>query len=103
MARSWRQGEVSGFAFITAGAVVVGASLGGYLVGLLIDRALGIGPRYAIVGLILGTIIGFWDLYQLATRMLKQQMSTPIAPSESDDNFSDDDEGVRDINHESEE
>lgn len=85
------RGELSGVAFLAAGFVLVGATLGGYYLGHVIDRALGIGPRWAIVGLLLGTIAGFYDLLLLVQRLMRapqptnQESSPPAADDATDD------------------
>src|SRR5262245_7464472 len=73
MARQRQQGELSGLGLLAGGFVLVSLSIGGYVVGSLIDRALGTNPIGAVVGLLIGTIIGFWDLYLIAQRIMRNQ------------------------------
>lgn len=94
MRKPSKKGELTGLALIGVGFVLVGASLGGYLLGALVDRALGTSPRWAIVGLVLGTIAGFYDVYLLVQRVMRAPMpkasDTPPArqdPDEPEDFF----------------
>lgn len=73
MARDRQQGEFSGLALITGGFVLVAMSIGGYAIGALIDRRLGTAPNGAIIGLLIGTVFGFWDLYRIASRVMNRQ------------------------------
>lgn len=82
MARDWRQGELNGLALLAAGVILVSMSAGGYVLGAIIDRLAHTSPYGALVGLLIGTIAGFWDLYRIAARVMNQQ---PAPPSSSTD------------------
>jgi F0F1-type ATP synthase assembly protein I len=45
------------------GGLLVGAVVGGMVVGLLIDQAAGTTPLFALVGLALGTVGGVWGCW----------------------------------------
>lgn len=108
MAKKSKPGELTGLAMITAGFVLVGMTAGGTIIGYLIGRALGAVWLGAVIGLILGTAIGFFDLYQMAMRIFSRQALPTEAEQErarenwekSDKKYSSDEEGTRDINHE---
>jgi F0F1-type ATP synthase assembly protein I len=73
MANGWRSGELSGLALLVSGAILVGATVGGYLVGSLVDRALHSEPTWMTVGTIVGFIAGIIDLYRVAMRIMAMQ------------------------------
>ena len=77
MAREWRQNELNGLALAAGGFLLVCMSLGGYVIGSLIDRWLGSRPLGAVIGLLLGLGVGFWDLYRIALRVMAQQPPVP--------------------------
>lgn len=81
MARS-RQHDFTGIALIVAGFVLVALVVAGYAIGAALDRHFGTSPRWALVGLLIGFVIGFWDLYLLASRFLGNQpkISTATPP-----------------------
>ena len=95
MAREWRRGELTGVALIASGFLLVVTSVGGYYVGRAFDRALGTSPLWASVGLLLGLLIGFVDLYLVAAWVMKQQPPPP-PPLKDDEQESDDETGRRD-------
>ncbi len=65
-------GELSGMALAGGGLILVSATLGGYWLGLEVDKALHLtSPLWAIVGVILGTAIGFYDLILLLRQVTK--------------------------------
>jgi|GEM_PF-2113398 len=78
----FRRFDMKGVALIAAGFVLVALVAGGYAIGAAIDRHFDAGPRWAVVGLIAGFIIGFWDLYVIATRLMAAQppVRTMIPP-----------------------
>jgi len=73
MAQEQRPVDFSGLALLAGGFILVAASIGGYLVGALIDAKFGTAPKGAVTGLVLGTIVGFWDLYRVAARIFSGQ------------------------------
>ena len=42
--------------------------LAGFLLGFGLDVWLGTRPAFIITGIILGSVVGFWKLWQMATR-----------------------------------
>ena len=54
---------------IRAGTELVGAMVGGGLLGYGLDSWLGTGPGCFIGGLILGVFTGFWNIYRLINNM----------------------------------
>lgn len=92
MAREWRRGELTGLALIAGGFMLVATSVGGYYVGREIDRALGTSPLWASVGLLLGLLIGFVDLYVISAWVMKQQPPPP-PPLKEDEQLSEDESG----------
>lgn len=80
VASRFRRDDWSGLALIAAGFILVASTIAGYVVGMLIDRALHSSPRWAITGLILGVIVGFWDLYSVASRLLASQPPVSASP-----------------------
>ena len=75
---------MKGIALIAAGFALVALVVAGYAIGAAVDRQFGTGPRWAVVGLIAGFIIGFWDLYVIATRLMAAQppLGKVIQPEE---------------------
>ena len=107
--RDWRQGELNGVALIVGGILLVAMSVGGYFLGSLLDRVLKTSPICAIAGLIIGTMVGFWDLYRTAARIMNQQpLPSPEAQQRAQHMWenaeksekSELDEGFRDETHE---
>lgn len=82
MSPAWRRGELSGIALIAAGFLLVAMSLGGYLIGALIDRVFHTAPIGAVVGLLIGTLVGFWDIYRIAMWAMRRQPPPPPPPQE---------------------
>ena len=79
-----RRREFSGIALIAAGFVLVALTATGYFVGAAIDRKLGTGSRWALIGLLVGFLVGFWDLYVIAARLLSNQPYVPPLPPEEE-------------------
>lgn len=50
-----------------AGVELVGAVLGGALLGFLLDRMLGTSPALFIVFILLGVVTGFYNIYKIVT------------------------------------
>lgn len=106
MARQWRQGEYSGLALLAGGFLLVTMSIAGYFIGSLIDRALHSSPTGAIIGLLIGTVIGFWDLYRIAARIMNRQPAPTVQEQQqAQENWekfekAEENEGLRDENHE---
>lgn len=106
MARQWREGELGGISLIAGGFILVAMSYGGYLIGALIGRHFGAQQTGAIIGLLFGVIVGFYDLYRIAVRVIRQQpLPTREQQQRAEDSWkkSDDDEkseGIRDKYHE---
>ena len=46
----------------------LGSILAGWLLGFLGDRALGTYPLLVVVGIVAGSVIGFWRMWTIATR-----------------------------------
>ena len=68
-----RGNEWVGLALIAAGVALVVTSVGGYALGARLDRALGTGTRWATIGVVVGLLVGFFDLYLVAARLLNAQ------------------------------
>ncbi len=79
MAKELRDGELGGIALIAGGFVLVAMSVAGYEVGAWIDLRAQSSPTGAIIGLLLGLIIGFWDIFRIASRVMRAQ--PPISAS----------------------
>lgn len=47
---------------------LLGGLLGGALIGWVLDKAFGTGHLLLVVGLVLGTVGGFWSIIKLANR-----------------------------------
>jgi F0F1-type ATP synthase assembly protein I len=45
-----------------------GSIMAGLLVGFLGDKALGTYPLLVVIGIIGGSVVGFWRMWQIATR-----------------------------------
>lgn len=67
------ENDWNGLALIAGAFLLVTLGVGGYYIGMLVDRHIGSSPTGAIVGLLLGTFFGIWDLYRVASRILRQQ------------------------------
>lgn len=106
MARQWREGELGSIALVGGGFILVSLSYGGYVLGSLIGRYFGHQNTGAIIGLIAGTIIGFYDFIRIAVRVMNRQPT----PSKEQQRIAQEnwektekkniEEGVRDENHE---
>lgn len=83
MARQWQRGEMTGLALVAGGFILVGMTFGGWYLGVLADRVFGTAPYGAVIGLVLGTLVGFWDLYLIAARIINSQPSSPSEGRES--------------------
>jgi len=79
MAQRFRASDFSGVALIIAGFVLVALVVAGYAIGAALDRHFGTSPRWALVGLLIGFVIGFWDLYLVASRLMANQPKIPTA------------------------
>ncbi|OPZ85364.1 MAG: putative F0F1-ATPase [bacterium ADurb.Bin429] len=80
--------EMSGLALLAGSALLVLLSVGGYLIGNLLDQRLNTAPTFAIIGLLFGVVIGFWDLFRIAAMVMRAQPSPPSshdAPRELDE------------------
>ena len=64
-------GEIPGMALVGAGLILVTGTLGGYGLGFLVDKWTHMTPIWSIVGLILGTALGFYDLLLLLRQVTK--------------------------------
>jgi F0F1-type ATP synthase assembly protein I len=83
VASKFRRSELKGVALIAAGFALVALVVAGYVIGAAVDRHFGVGPRWAVVGLIAGFIVGFWDMYVIASRILTEQPKiTRVVPPE---------------------
>ncbi len=71
MAVNKGSGEIPGMALVGAGLILVTGTLGGYGLGLLVDKWTHMTPIWSIVGLILGTALGFYDLLLLLRQVSK--------------------------------
>lgn len=103
MVQEPQQGQLGGIALIGAGFALVFMTLGGYIAGVLIDRAVHSSPWGAVIGLFLGFAVGIWDLYRIASRVMISQPLPPPADEEKIDENSSEAAGNRDNNHETEE
>jgi len=45
-----------------------GSIMAGLLLGALADKVLGTYPLVVVIGIIAGSVIGFWRMWQIATR-----------------------------------
>jgi F0F1-type ATP synthase assembly protein I len=106
MAKEWHEGDMGGIALIAGGFVLVAMSVTGYELGAWIDRHLHDSPICAIIGLLLGTGIGIWDLYRIASRVMRAESRTSAASRGSKKQSvknsvqAEKDECVRDQHHE---
>jgi F0F1-type ATP synthase assembly protein I len=64
-------GELRGRDLLGLGGLLAGAVVGGLVLGLLVDDALGTSPAFVLVGIALGIVaggIGFWIRVRAALR-----------------------------------
>jgi len=87
VALRYRRNEFNGVALIVAGFVLVALVAVGYAIGAALDRHFGTGPLWAVVGLFVGFIIGIWDLYTIAARVMAEQppITAATPPEEWDE------------------
>ncbi|HOF87926.1 MAG TPA: AtpZ/AtpI family protein [Armatimonadota bacterium] len=81
MARRRPTRDLGGLALLAGSALLVLLTVGGYSIGNLLDQRLGTAPTLAIVGLLLGVVIGFWDLFRIAAMVMRAQ---PLPPPPRD-------------------
>ena len=74
MAEDWRRKELGGLALLSSGFIF----LGGLALGWVIDHYLHTDPWGKVIGLLAGTLVGFWDLYRFATRVMNAQSTPPV-------------------------
>jgi F0F1-type ATP synthase assembly protein I len=60
-----------GLIFLAIGTEIVILTIGGYFLGQLLDSHLGTQPWMVVVCVLLGAIIGFYQLFALARRFVK--------------------------------
>lgn len=84
MARTPQQGQLGGIALIAAGFGLVFYTIGGYALGYVIDRKIGTAPWGAVIGLFLGFVVGVWDIFRIARRVV---LSQPLPPSKPEENI----------------
>ena len=77
MAEDWRRKDLGGLALLASGFIVVFASLGGLAIGMVIDHYWHTDPWGMVIGLLAGMVIGFWDLYRFAKRIINEQSAPP--------------------------
>ena len=75
-------GEMSGLALLAGSALLVLLTVGGYFICNLLDQRLETSPTFAIIGLVLGVIIGFWDLFRIAAMIMRAQPLLPPSVEE---------------------
>jgi len=73
----------SGLVLIAGGISLVISTLGGYFVGTVLDHKYATGMHWTIICTAVGTILGFFDLYLIASRLLQAQ--PPISPRATTD------------------
>lgn len=56
---------------LTVGMVIVVSVILGYLLGSYLDRTLGTSPWLVVMGVLLGTAAGFFQLFRVVSRNLK--------------------------------
>jgi F0F1-type ATP synthase assembly protein I len=106
MAKQSQAGDFSGIALLGGGIVLVTMSVAGYYLGNLLDQKFHTSPKGAIIGLLVGVIIGFVDLYRIASRIMSgQPVPTPAQQQAARENWKKDEKpedsvGGRDENHE---
>lgn len=90
MAQRFRASDFSGVALIVAGFVLVAMVVAGYAIGAALDRRFDTSPRWALTGLLIGFVIGFLDLFLIASRLLANQpkitSATPPEAWDAEDN-----------------
>lgn len=70
MARTPPEGQLGGIALIAAGFALVIFTMTGYGLGYFIDLKAHTHPWGMVIGLLLGFIVGMWDLYRIAKRVM---------------------------------
>jgi F0F1-type ATP synthase assembly protein I len=106
MAKSYEQGELGSAALIAGAVALAGMTIGGYLVGSFIDSRLHTAPTFAIIGLLLGVGVGFFDMYRISVRVmrredrLRRERGAAFIAAEEIDADDDEEEGTRDNRHE---
>jgi len=45
-----------------------GSIMAGMLLGFLADKVFGTAPLFIVIGIITGSVVGFWRMWQIATR-----------------------------------
>jgi len=73
MARTPQQGQLGGIALLAAGFSLVVMTLGGFLLGYLVDHKAHTSPWGSVIGLFVGFIVGMWDVYRISIRVLASQ------------------------------
>lgn len=76
--------ELSGLALIGSAVLLVTATFVGYFAGTWLDDRLGTRPWLAIIGLLFGTLIGFYDLYRVGMQIMRRQPAPPPLPPEEE-------------------
>jgi len=72
MKRNIKDGELGGIALIGAGFILVLLTVSGYFIGAFLGKHLGSEFVGGIVGTIFGVGIGFYDLYRIASRVIRR-------------------------------
>ena len=72
MKRNIKDGELGGIALIGAGFVLVLLTVSGFFIGAFLGRNLGSEFIGSIVGTIFGVGVGFYDLYRIASRVIRR-------------------------------
>ncbi len=84
MARE-RRVDYTGLALLAGGVVLVALTWAGYWLGALVDARLHSGARWTTVGIIVGLVFGFFDLYRVAALILRNQPPiTPVLPEKNE-------------------
>ena len=56
----------------------------GIVLGILADRLTGLSPLFAIVGVVLGSIVAFWGVYKMILPVLYGSGNPDSGPTEPD-------------------